>query len=41
VAGGPDDCKAAEGIAVAWVNEGVRIKTEVVYDLEEDLIAND
>jgi len=36
---GPDDYKAAEGIAVAWVNEGkkgVRIGVKVVYDLEEE-----
>jgi len=42
---GPDDYKAAEGIAVAWANEGkkgVHIGIKVVYDLEgeeeEDLI---
>jgi hypothetical protein len=39
VVDGPDDYKAAEMIAVAWVNEGkkgVRIGFEVVYDLEEE-----
>ena len=36
---GPYDYKAAEAIAVAWVDEskkGVRIGIEVVYDLEEE-----
>jgi len=39
VVDGPDDYKAAEGIAVAWVNEGrkgVRIGIEVIYNLEEE-----
>ena len=36
---GPDDYKEAEGIAIAWVdegNKGMRIGIEVVYDLEEE-----
>ena len=36
---GPDDYKAAEWIAVSWVNKGkkgMRSGIEVVYDLEEE-----
>jgi len=47
VANNPNGYKVAEGITVAWANDGkecVRIAIEVVYDLdkeEEDLIEDD
>jgi len=39
VVDGPDDYKTAEGIAIAWLDDGkkgVRIGIEFVYDLEEE-----
>ena len=46
VANDPGSYKAAESVAVAWVNEGkkgVRIEIDVVYDLneEDDLVEDD